>query len=622
MTAAYIDDRVVGWRNARRYGVPASTVAAASKRRAAGDWAGACAAAQVEVRFRLANVRDRFGAELTAALEDDLRHLVPDLLRWHLPRQAQTDHGPLEPGRLTLARYGPEPARPLTLAANVPGPLSRPHRIELYALAYPALASMMDDWSDTRDLWDDRATSGLLPRMSGGDRTPFFTSDGRALGADELPRDTPTGDPVALTEWVMLLQESGRFEEAWTAGGVPAQFLNPFTRRPMDLERWTYGWDAYALVPALAVAVQRWRARSSSADDRIVVLRPFGSRFHRLVVTVSGSDMSAALAADVEALPVAPRSWWNRLPEIELLRRRGLELPGVHPLVRASLFPDYPGDPDEFRPVDPAQPGPVRVRCRGGWHRVGWRDGRAEAFDHTAEEARRERVVRSLGGEVPRCFTVTEGWRRGDRLPRELRGLRRHGVLAARHGDATELIRLLDLGLDPAGLRDRWGRDPMHHLALLQSLPLLRRLLAAGLDINRRDLIGRTPLAWAVCDGGPADLVHALLDAGADPTIADDNRDTVLHLLRSTGAAAFLPRLLAAGLDLEARNHGGRTPLLLQVMWHGPAAAIRALWEAGADPHAQRFDGDKTVLDMVRDGRRADLHFLFNPRPSPPEVRS
>ena len=171
-----------------------------------------------------------------------------------------------------------------------------------------------------------------------------------------------------------------------------------------------------------------------------------------------------------------------------------------------------------------------------------------------------------------------------------------------RHGDLDEFLRLLDLGLDPAGLRDDTGRDPLHYLAHLGSLPLLHRLLAAGLDVNRRAgrpggnestpatglhsrngrSMGRTPLAWAVFDGAPAALVNALLDAGADPTVIDDGQANLLHLLRGADVDGYLPRLIAAGLDLEARDWRGCPALLAQVLGDAPPAVIRASIAAGA----------------------------------------
>lgn len=58
----------------------------ATASRLAGDWRGACAAADVDITFELSEVADHCGDDVATALEDDLRHLAPDLLRWYLPR--------------------------------------------------------------------------------------------------------------------------------------------------------------------------------------------------------------------------------------------------------------------------------------------------------------------------------------------------------------------------------------------------------------------------------------------------------------------------------------------------------------------------------------------------------
>lgn len=94
----------------------------ATARREAGDWAGACAAAGVDIDFRLRSVVRHHGRELAARIRADLRQLAPDLLRWHLPRIAP--HGLLRPGlTIELARYDP-PERdgpaPLHLVVRTP----------------------------------------------------------------------------------------------------------------------------------------------------------------------------------------------------------------------------------------------------------------------------------------------------------------------------------------------------------------------------------------------------------------------------------------------------------------------------------------------------------------------
>ncbi|MZD07231.1 hypothetical protein GTW43_19375, partial [Streptomyces sp. SID5785] len=98
------------WQRVRRYAVPPSMIESAGRRRAVGDWAGACAAARVDLDLDLRAVRHRHGTDLADRLRADLRRLAPDLLRWHLPRIAPD--GRLRPGlTVPLAHYG-EPGGP------------------------------------------------------------------------------------------------------------------------------------------------------------------------------------------------------------------------------------------------------------------------------------------------------------------------------------------------------------------------------------------------------------------------------------------------------------------------------------------------------------------------------
>lgn len=103
-SASEISPRLHLWQRVREYAVPPSMIDTATARRAVGDWAGACAAARVDVDFRLRAVRDRHGIAFTTRLRSDLRRLAPDLLRWHMPRIAPD--GRLRPGvTIALAHY-------------------------------------------------------------------------------------------------------------------------------------------------------------------------------------------------------------------------------------------------------------------------------------------------------------------------------------------------------------------------------------------------------------------------------------------------------------------------------------------------------------------------------------
>ncbi|GGQ06638.1 hypothetical protein [Streptosporangium pseudovulgare] len=98
------DPRLALWLRVREFAVPPSMIDSATARRSTGDWAAACAAAHVDVDLNLRRTAHLHGRELAARLRTDLRHLAPDLLRWHMPRIAP--NGLLRPGlTLSLARY-------------------------------------------------------------------------------------------------------------------------------------------------------------------------------------------------------------------------------------------------------------------------------------------------------------------------------------------------------------------------------------------------------------------------------------------------------------------------------------------------------------------------------------
>ncbi|MEU8663217.1 hypothetical protein AB0C31_41955, partial [Actinoplanes philippinensis] len=71
---------VRGWRIARRYAVPAPMIDRATGHRLAGDWRGACSAADVAVDLDLSEINRRFGTTAADRIEEDLRHFAPDLL--------------------------------------------------------------------------------------------------------------------------------------------------------------------------------------------------------------------------------------------------------------------------------------------------------------------------------------------------------------------------------------------------------------------------------------------------------------------------------------------------------------------------------------------------------------
>ena len=110
---------------------------------------------------------------------------------------------------------------------------------------------------------------------------------------------------------------------------------------------------------------------------------------------------------------------------------------------------------------------------------------------------------------------------------------------------------------------------------------------------------------------GDTTFVVSMMDTGRlDPRMRDGTGRTLLHLLAHLDHAAVLPRLLAAGVPIDARDHDGRTPLYAAVVYRGSTALIRALREAGADPGVPDNLG-RTARDWIRIANRPNLAWIL-----------
>ncbi|MFJ8079015.1 hypothetical protein ACIQ6Y_00105 [Streptomyces sp. NPDC096205] len=449
------DSRLSFWLRVREYAVPPSMVETATARRRAGDWAGACAAAGIDVDLAPRSVALSHGREAAAQLRDDLRHLAPDLLRWHMPRIAPD--GLLRPAlTVSLARYegaGRDGVSPLHLVVRTPparadagqrmslalwdasrpgtGAGSHPH-------ARPSRRFRLDLH---RHLWDVRRTRELRTR-SGADRPPPFAPSAR--DAPPRPPDSLTDDGRCAASWWAALPDSltdaGRCAtETWSALPGPG-------RCAVDL------WAAEARLLL--------RADGSAADGVVVRL----DARHRLLLTPVGDGTGppevevtrVSAGGRVAALPVLPDAATWVLPDLELLRA-GLAEPGLlHPLVAESLVPGH--TPGPARAVEP--PGaPHVVECRGRQHRIGLVDGVLAPLDHEPGEVRREELLAALSGPPLPCLrAIDEAHRRPDCLT----GVRERLL----HGDIAGALAVVEGLLGPG--------------AVLRSGPLLDELEAAA----------------------------------------------------------------------------------------------------------------------------------------------
>lgn len=161
---------------------------------------------------------------------------------------------------------------------------------------------------------------------------------------------------------------------------------------------------------------------------------------------------------------------------------------------------------------------------------------------------------------------------------------------AAAAGRVDEALRWLERGApaDPLPAPDDRDQRTLPMLAaVLGDLRLLRALIARGVDLNRVHA-GVTPLLAATRDSwhGRADAVVMLLANGADPRIADAERNTPLHHAARSTDPAVAAALLDAGAERDALNAEGHSPLATACAV-GNWRLARLLLDSGARPEPE-----------------------------------
>ncbi|WP_179804985.1 hypothetical protein [Micromonospora purpureochromogenes] len=405
--AADADSRLSLWRRVREFAVPPSMIETATARRRVGDWAGACAAAHVDVDPSLRAVARTHGRELAARVRADLRELAPDLLRWHLPRIAPD--GLLRPGlTIALARYDG--------AGRDGGPA-----VHLVARTPPA-------WADA------------------GQRFSLALWDGHRDGRHPHPHP----DRRFRLDLHRHLWDARRADELRTRSGAD--------RLPADRHPALDAGPSPAAPPGLNCAVDRWAAeaeillRAEGRTGGAVAVR-LGRRRLVLQVNPDGGVLRSpsVVARRAEELPVLPDAATWVLPDLALLRAGLIDVDRLHPLVAAALAPEHRAAGVPWVPQRAGQP--RLVRCRGAQHRIGLVDGVLVALDHDPAEVRREELLAALTGTPLACLRAIDEAHRHPECLDDVRARLDHGDSAGALA-AVEALLGPDALLRAGALRD------------------------------------------------------------------------------------------------------------------------------------------------------------------------
>ncbi len=134
----------------------------------------------------------------------------------------------------------------------------------------------------------------------------------------------------------------------------------------------------------------------------------------------------------------------------------------------------------------------------------------------------------------------------------------------------------------------------------------VERSLAAGVKVDLRDAVGRTPLLLAT-HGNHVAAARLLIAAGADVNAKDDIQDSPYLYAGAHGRTEILKMTLAAGADLKSVNRYGGTALI-PACHYGHVEAVKILLATRIDiDHVNRL-GWTALLEAVILGDGGPVH--------------
>jgi ankyrin repeat protein len=140
---------------------------------------------------------------------------------------------------------------------------------------------------------------------------------------------------------------------------------------------------------------------------------------------------------------------------------------------------------------------------------------------------------------------------------------------------------------------------PLHKAAQDGDRSAMRRILAAGADINELDKNGLAAIHFAAMwRDHETTTLERLADWGADVNIQNNGGFTALHIATFLGNRAAVKMLLEKEANPNVRAMGGQTPLHLAVeLQH--TQVVKLLLQAGADPYLKNND-HITAMELAK----------------------
>ncbi|MBP7865222.1 MAG: ankyrin repeat domain-containing protein [Acidobacteria bacterium] len=186
-------------------------------------------------------------------------------------------------------------------------------------------------------------------------------------------------------------------------------------------------------------------------------------------------------------------------------------------------------------------------------------------------------------------------------------GLKEELFLAAGRGQAGDIRYLLDHGA-PLDDKDDSGRTPLEVAADEGHANAVQILIQRGASVRTKDAEGLSPLLRVVNDRSKREVVHLLLEAGADPNVADKEGTPALFLAMQAGAE-MVQSLLDHGAKPDFRGREN-DPALLAALRIGDDDLAKRLIDRGADVNFRAENGDTPITVAAKEAEAATVALL------------
>ena len=171
-------------------------------------------------------------------------------------------------------------------------------------------------------------------------------------------------------------------------------------------------------------------------------------------------------------------------------------------------------------------------------------------------------------------------------------------MLACMKGSKDAINVLLNTGADP-NIANTDGDTCLHYAVRNDcSTEVLEAIISHSVDVNATNKKNETTLMIA-CEKGNKDSINVLLNAGADPHIANDYGDIWIHAaVKGYCSKEVLQIIINHDTDVNATNKKNVTALMIACE-KGNKDAINLLLDAGADPNISNADDDTCLQYAV-----------------------